>query len=173
MIKSRSILNTRRKRAKIPKVAERTQYRRRRIRHPLTLFIDTVLLHKRLIHPRRHEPGGQATAQPVKLKRVLAATRNGGCIGQIIRPHGQRRGDMIVKATGLVEADDQQGLVPLGTVPDRIVHILEQFLARRNEARGVHRVSSHAAAGRVDEGEFRHVSPGGVLIELVHRFDVF
>lgn len=45
---------------------------------------------------------------------------------------------MVVETTGLVEGDQEQGLVPLGTGADGVVDLLEQDLAGGDVAAWVH-----------------------------------
>lgn len=79
---------------------------------------------------------------------------------------------MVVETAGLVEGDEQEGLVPLRPGTDGIVDLLDEDLAEGDVAGGVHGVGIEIAAGGVDVGELGQEAEVGVLVEVLERDDV-
>lgn len=172
MIKRRRPLNTRRERLEIPQVSKRPQDRRGTVCHLLALAVDTELLNVPLRDPRGDDPRWQTASKTVKLEGVLILVRRGDGVSEVVRARCQRRRHVVVETSGLVKGDDEEGVLPLRAVTEGIVHLLEENLAVRNQASGVHRVCANATAGRVDVGELWEAAEVGVLVELVEGLHV-
>lgn len=79
---------------------------------------------------------------------------------------------MVKEATGLVEGDQQHGLLPLRAGAESIIDLLQENLAGRNLAGRVHGVGVEAAAGRIDVGELGECSQESILEEVLEGHDV-
>lgn len=95
--------NTGCKRVEIPKITESPEDRRSRVRHSLAVRVSSLLLNEALSNPGRNEDSGDTAAQSVESELVLRAVWRGLGVGEVIRARGQRRGDVVVETTGLVE----------------------------------------------------------------------
>lgn len=168
-IKRRRLLHARVEGRKVPQVAQRTQHRRRRVRHGRSVRVRALLLHEALLHPRRDEERRQAAAQTVKLERVVLAAGRLGRVRETVGTDGHGRCDVVVEATGLVERDQQSGLVPLRAGADGLVDVFDERFAVGDEALRVHGGGADATAGRAEDGEMGQVACFGVAVEVGER----
>ena len=73
---------------------------------------------------------------------------------------------MVVETTGLIEGQDEEGLVPLGAGAECVVDVLDKGLSIGDQASWVHGACALSAAGRVDEGEFGQGACCGIGVEV-------
>jgi hypothetical protein len=173
VVKGRRVRNTRSKVLQIPEISKGLENRGGTVRGRLASGrVNTVVLNVSLGRVRRDKPGRHTAAQTVKVKGVGAAIGGGLGVGLVVWADGQRGLDVVVETAGLVEGDEQEGLVPLGTGADGIVDLLDEDLAERDVARGVHGVGVEVAAGGVDVGELGQEAEVGVLVEVLKGDDV-
>jgi len=85
--------------------------------------------------------------------------------------NGGRGGDVVVEAACFVESDEEGCFVPLRARTHRLVYILDQRLAIRNQTRRVHGRSPHTAATSREDGELGQAAGGGVGVEVGEGFD--
>ena len=168
MFERRRLLHARGKGIKVPEVAQSAQDRHRRVGDGLAVRVRAFLLDLPLADPRRDQQGRDPPAKTIELERVLAAVRRILSVGQVIRSDGQRRRDVVVETTSLIEGENEESLIPLRAGPECIVHILDEGLTLRDQPGRVHGVGALAAAGRVDEAELRQLAGSRIGVEVVH-----
>lgn len=93
-------------------------------------------------------------------------------VGLVIGADGKRGSDVVEESTGLIEGDEEKGLLPLRTGADGIVDLLQENLTEGDVSGGVHGVGVQAAAGGVDVGQLGEEAQVGVLVEVLERDDV-
>lgn len=77
-----------------------------------------------------------------------------------------------METTSLVKAEDEEGLIPLGTGAQSVVDVLDQLLAVGDQTAGVHRVGADTAARGVNVAEFRQGTSGGIRVERLQGLDL-
>lgn len=120
----------------------------------------------------RHQPGGHAATKTVEVESVLAAVGGGLSVGLVVGTDSERGSDVVEETTGLIVGNEQEGLLPLRAGAESIVDLLDEDLAERDVARGMHGVGVQAAAGRVDVGELGQKAQVGVLEEVLNGDNV-
>lgn len=73
-----------------------------------------------------------------------------------------------METSGLVESEDEEGVVPLRTSTERFVDLLEESLAIGDQTAVVHGSSTNTAAGWVQVREGWESAIGSVTVELSH-----
>lgn len=172
MLKGWRILDPRGERVKVPEVAQGAQDRGGGVRHGFAGDAGALLLDISLADPGGDQQSGDTTTQTVKVEGVVLAAWGGGRVSEVVRPGSEGRGHMVVEATGLVEAQDEEGLVPLGPGAQSVVDVLDQLLAVGDQTTGVHRVGADTAARGVDVAEFRQGTGCGIRVELFQGLDL-
>lgn len=127
MIKRSRATNTGRKRIEIPKITQSPENRRSRIRHSLAIRVSSLLLNKALSNPRRDKDSRNTSTESVELELVLRAVWRGLGVGEVIWARGQRRRDVVVETTSLVEGQDEEGFVPLGAGAEGIIDVFDEL----------------------------------------------
>jgi hypothetical protein len=172
VVERRRPLNTRRERREIPQVPKSPQDRCSTVRHSLATAVNTKLLNVSRGNPRRDDPGRQTASKTIKLEGILVLVRGSDGVSKVIRARRKRRRDVVMETSSLIESDDEEGVLPLRSVADGIVHLLEEDFSIRDETGRVHGVSANTAARGVDVGELREAAEVGVLVELVEALHV-
>lgn len=173
VVKGRGVRNTRREVLQVPQVTQSLEDGGSRVRGRLAGGrVNTEVLDVTGRGVGGNEPSGHTATKTVEFQGVGAAILGLLGVGLVIGADGQGGSDVVVESTGLVEGDQQQGLLPLGTGADGIVDLLEQDLAGGDVAGGVHGVGVQTAAGGVEVGELGEGAEVGVLVEVLEGNDV-
>lgn len=166
------MLDARGKGLKVPEVAQSPQNRCSREGHSLAVSILTLLLDLCLGNPGGDQQGRDATTQTVKGEGVVFATGGAESKGQVIRPGSERSGDVVVEATALVEGQDEEGLLPLGTGAQSIVDLLDESLAIGDQAGRMHGGGANSAARGIEVRQFGKGTSRSVSVELGQGLDL-
>lgn len=129
MRKRRRPLHARRKRSKIPEIAQSPENGRGAVRDRVARRILGLPLDNALLNPWRNKQSRNAAPEAIERESVLAARGHLLGVSQIVRPRGQRRRNVVMEATSLVVGQDEERLVPLGAGSDGLVDILDEGLA--------------------------------------------
>lgn len=173
VVKGRRVRDARRKILEIPEVTQCLQDGGGTVIGSFTgSGIDTLILNVTRGAIGRDKPSRQTATETIILKCVLLAIRRLLGVGKVIRTNGERGSDMVEETTGLVEGEQEESLIPLGTGAEGVVDLLDEDLAVRDVTRWMHGVGVQAAAGRVDVGELRQDTEVGVLVEVLEGDDV-
>lgn len=167
MLKGGSPLNPRGERSKIPQIAQSPQNGRSAVGNGVAVGVHALLLDNALADPRRDQQSGHATTQTVEFERVVATCRHLLGVGEVVRARGEWRGNVVVETAGLIEGQDEQGLVPLRARAEGLVDVLNEGFAVGDKTSGVHGVGPDVAAGRINEGELGELAGIGGLEELL------
>lgn len=168
VVKGRRVRDTGSEVLQVPEVAEGLEDRGGRVRRRLAGGgVGAVLLNVALGRVGGDQPGGHTATEAVELEGVLVAVGGGLGVGLVVGADGQRGGDVVGETTSLIVGDQEEGLLPLRTGADSVVDLLDEDLAVRDVAGGVHGVGVGAAAGRVDVGELGQLTQVGVLEEVL------
>lgn len=154
MLERRSPLDTRGKRLEVPEVAQSAEDGGRAVGHGAASSVGALLLDNALANPRRNKKSRNAATQTVELEGVVASGGHLLGVSKLVGARGERRRNMVMEATGLVEGQDKKSFVPLRAGAERLVDVLDERFAVGDETGGVHGVGADVTAGRVDEGEF-------------------
>lgn len=134
-------------------------------------LVRRAVLHQTLAHPGGDEDGGHPDTQTVKGKGERLAIASGAGVGKVVTSRNiLRRRDVVRETTVLVEGEDEQRLVPLGTVAHGLVDALDEALAHVDGRRGVEGLVR--AAFGVYPGELGERARLGVLEKLVKGFHI-
>lgn len=172
MLKGSRMLDTRGERLKVPQVAEGAQNRRRRVRDRLPVVVGALLLNSTLADPGGDKEGGDTATETVEGEGVVLAVGGLESESEVVGAGGQRRRDVVVETTALVEGKDEESVVPLWACAEGVVDGLDEVLTVGDKAGGVHGGGSDAAAGRVEVGEFGEVALGSVVVEVRQGHDL-
>lgn len=172
VVKGRGVRDTGREVLQIPQVTQSLEDGGSRVRGRLASGgVNTVVLDVTLGSVGRNEPSGHTATETVELESVAGAIGGLLGVGLVVGADGQGGSDVVVETTCLVEGDQQQGLLPLGTGADGIVDLLQQDLTGGDVAVGVHGVGVKAAAGGVEVGQLGEGAQVGVLVEVLEGND--
>jgi len=138
MIERRRPLDTRSERSEIPKVAQSLQDRGSRVCDALSGAVSTELLDLAGINPGGDKPGWDTATKTVELEGVARAVRCGCGVGEVIGARCKWWRDVVGEASCLVEGDDEQGVLPLGAVTERIVDLFQEHFAVGDKTSWVH-----------------------------------
>jgi hypothetical protein len=173
MIKGRRVLDTRTHILQIPQVTQSLEDRGSTVRRRLASNgIGTIVLNMTAGSIGGDQPSGHTATETIKVESVVLAVLGSLSVSLVVRTDSQRGGNVVEETTCLIEGDEEEGLVPLGTGADGIVDLLEENLTERDVAGGVHGVGVEAAAGGVDVGELGEQTKIGVLVEVLKGHDV-
>lgn len=125
VVKGRRVRDTRSEILQVPKVTESLEDGGSGVRGRLAGGrVSTEVLNPALGGVRRNEPSGQTATETVKAEGVDAAVLGGLSVGLVVRADGKRGSDVVEETAGLVEGDQEQGLVPLGSRAEGVVDLL-------------------------------------------------
>lgn len=173
VVKGRRVRDTGSKVLQVPQVAQSLQDRGGRVSRGLTGDrVGTVVLNVAGGGVGRHEPSRHTATETVEAEGVRATIGGSLGVGLVVRADSQWRSNVVEETTGLVIGDEQESLVPLRTGPNGVVDLLDEDLAERDVAGGVHGVGVQATAGRVDVGKLGQEAEVGILVEVLKRNNV-
>lgn len=173
VIKGRRVRDTRSGILKIPQVTQSLQNGSSTVRLRLASNgVDTVVLNVALGSVGRDQPGGHTATETVEVESVGLSVGGSLSVGLVVGANSKRGLDVVEETTGLVEGQKEESLLPLRAGAEGVVHLLDQDLAERDVAGGVHRVGVGSAAGGVDVRELGQEAEVGVLVEVLEGNDV-
>lgn len=166
------MLNTRGEGLEVPQVAQSAQNGGGRVRDDLAEGVRALLLNISLADPGRDQEGRDTTTKTVERKRVALAARGGSSVGEVVRSRNQWRRDVVMKATSLIESDNEEGILPLRGGTERFIDVLQKKFTGRDQAAGVHGVGANTAARGVDVCELSQLTSGSIGVKVGKWFDV-
>src|SRR5579863_1967722 len=134
-------------------------------RCPVVLNIRLRAEDRLFLDPWGHENSGHAGTHEVIAESVV----------HVVRPRilSVRSGHMVEDTAVLVERNDQQGLLPVRSLPKRIVNLVELLLSRNQVRAGMIRRRSYAPdPNRFEEAERGKIAAQRVRVELVYGSDI-
>lgn len=173
VVKGRRLGDTRSEVLQIPQVSEGLQDGGSTVRLGLAgNGVGTVVLDVALGSVGRDQPSGHTSTKTVEVESVALAVSGSLSVSLVVGADGKRGSDVVEESTRLIEGEQDEGLVPLGTGADGIVNLLHKDLTERDVAGGVHGVGVGATAGRVDVRKLGEQTKVGILVEVLHGLDV-
>lgn len=156
---------------KVPEVSKRAQNGGSRVRDSLAMSIFTLLFNLCLGNPGGNQQSRDATTQTVKREGVVHATGGAEGKGLVIRTGSERSGDVVVEATALVEGQDEESFLPLGTGAQSIIHLLDESFTVGDQTGGVHGSGANSTARGIEVRQFRKGTSRSIGVELGQRLD--
>src|SRR5262245_56361308 len=106
-----------------------------------------MIVHRMVDHPaldvRRDHQSGNSDAEAIELESELRV----GLRDRVARRNGRWWLDVVVERAMLGERDDQQAVVPVRRIANRLIYVLDEPLAACDVVEWMHRIAAREIAG--------------------------